>query len=150
MLQSHIRVLLVDSDASFRDELAQRLKKEPRIELVASVGDGNEAIRKTAELSPDIVLMDIMVPPLDGLYAIREILGLQLVKVPSFYVLSHFMSQETLSYAVSLGISYFMIKPFDLDALVQRILQHGQRPGSPSELSHARPLPPELDMGRSA
>ncbi|MEA4824182.1 MAG: sporulation transcription factor Spo0A [Clostridiaceae bacterium] len=148
MLQSHIRVLLVDCNQDFRTKLAERLKREPRIDVVGAVADGNEAIQKTAELSPDIVVMDIMVPPLDGLYAIREILALQLVKVPSFYVLSQFMSQETLSYAVGLGISYFMIKPFDMEALVQRILQHGQVAGGITDTrkTTARPLPPELDM----
>ncbi len=142
----HIRVLLADSNQEFREQLTERLRQEPRIELVAAVGDGNEAIRKTEELTPDIVLMDIMVPPLDGLYAIREIQALQLARMPAFYVLSQFMSQETLSYAVSLGISYFMIKPFDVDALVQRILQHGQAPAAPDARRALRPLPPELDM----
>ncbi|MDY5016318.1 MAG: sporulation transcription factor Spo0A [Eubacteriales bacterium] len=147
MLQSHIRVLLVDCNQDFRTQLAERLEREPRVDVVGVAADGNEAIQKTAELSPDIVIIDIMVPPLDGLYAIREILALQLVKVPAFYVLSQFMSQETLSYAVGLGISYFMIKPFDIEALVQRVLQHGQAAGAAgTRRAAARPLPPELDM----
>ena len=60
MLQSHIRVLLVDCNQDFRTKLAERLEREPRIDVVGAVADGNEAIQKTAELSPDIVIIDII------------------------------------------------------------------------------------------
>lgn len=148
MLQLHTRVLIADANTEFRTQLIDRLKKENRIDVVGCTADGNEAVRMAAETEPDIVIVDMVIPPLDGLFAIREIQNLGLKKMPSFYVLSQFMTQETLSYAVGLGISYFMIKPFEIDALIARILHYG----APAALENKKPpvamrtLPPELDM----
>ena len=143
-MQKTIRVMVADCNVEFRTQLIEAIEAEPRLEYVGMATDGNEAIRLASQTEPDIVIMDIVMPPLDGLYAVRGIQELQLRHMPSFYVLSKFMSEETLSYAMSLGISYFLIKPFEIQALISRIL-HQTSPSAESKGS-TRPTSPELDM----
>ncbi len=68
-----IRVLLVDDQALFREGLNTLLSVWPDIEVVGEAGNGQEAIEKTAELQPDVILMDLRMPVLDGVAATRRL-----------------------------------------------------------------------------
>jgi len=68
-----IRVLIVDDHRLFVEALRATLSSEPRIEVVGVAFDGTEAIRLAAELSPDVVLMDIDMPVMNGIEATRRI-----------------------------------------------------------------------------
>jgi DNA-binding NarL/FixJ family response regulator len=64
-----VRVLIVDDQALFREALATLLEVQPGIEVVGEAGDGEQAVRRCAELRPDVVLMDLRMPVLDGIAA---------------------------------------------------------------------------------
>ncbi|ROP34897.1 response regulator [Saccharothrix texasensis] len=64
-----VRVLIVDDQALFREALATLLEVQPEIEVVGEAGDGERAVRLCAELRPDVVLMDLRMPVLDGIAA---------------------------------------------------------------------------------
>jgi DNA-binding NarL/FixJ family response regulator len=68
-------VLLVDDDRLFAESVAARLGDDGRMDVVGIAADGAEAIELAAELEPDLVLMDIAMPGLDGVAATREIVG---------------------------------------------------------------------------
>ena len=70
-----IRVLIVDDHPLFRDGLAGLLATVGDAEVVGAVGDGDEAVRRTIELDPDVVLMDLNLPGVPGLDATRRIVG---------------------------------------------------------------------------
>lgn len=70
---SPIRILLVDDHALFREGLAGILASQPDMQVVGEAGDGLEAVVKARELKPDLVLMDIQMPGMDGLDALSEI-----------------------------------------------------------------------------
>jgi DNA-binding NarL/FixJ family response regulator len=72
-MQSHHRVLLVDDHSSFRHMLRTFLELNPNWEVCGEAADGCEAVKKTTELHPDIVLMDLDMPRLNGLEATRRI-----------------------------------------------------------------------------
>ncbi|TQM78378.1 LuxR family two component transcriptional regulator [Saccharothrix saharensis] len=69
MTDSPVRVLIVDDQALFREALATLLEVQPEIEVVGEAGDGEQAVRLCAELRPDVVLMDLRMPVLDGIAA---------------------------------------------------------------------------------
>ncbi|SDK02491.1 two component transcriptional regulator, LuxR family [Lentzea albidocapillata subsp. violacea] len=66
---SAVRILIVDDQALFREALAALLEVQPEIEVVGEAGDGEQAVRLAAELRPDVVLMDLRMPVLDGIAA---------------------------------------------------------------------------------
>jgi DNA-binding NarL/FixJ family response regulator len=68
-----IRVLIADDNADFREGLAGMLASADDLEVVGQAEDGNEAIRRVAQLQPDVVLMDIKMPGQNGIEATRRI-----------------------------------------------------------------------------
>ena len=69
-----IRVLIVDDSVVMRSSLARMLKQSPRIELCGSASNGAEAIKMARELRPDVITLDVIMPVLDGIQALRQIM----------------------------------------------------------------------------
>src|ERR1700730_16996292 len=72
-MAERIRVLLVDDHAMFREGVRSLLEGEPDLEVVGEVEDGRQAVQTALTLAPDVVLMDITMPQLDGIEATRQI-----------------------------------------------------------------------------
>ncbi|MDA8329903.1 MAG: response regulator transcription factor [Candidatus Dormibacteraeota bacterium] len=72
-----IRIVVADDHPVVRQGICAMLEVETDLKVVADVGDGDEAVRATVELAPDVVLMDVQMPVLDGIEALREILRLR-------------------------------------------------------------------------
>jgi DNA-binding NarL/FixJ family response regulator len=72
-LSPKIRVIIADDHSIVRDSLKMHLKNQPDIEIIAEAGDGEEAVRLAGELMPDVVIMDISMPKLNGLDATKKI-----------------------------------------------------------------------------
>ena len=68
-----IRILLVDDQAVVREGLKSMLAPEPDMKVVGEAGDGKQALRLVIELAPDVVLMDVRMPGLDGLTALERL-----------------------------------------------------------------------------
>ncbi len=103
-----IRVVVVDDHPLFRDGLCGLLATVPDVEVVASVGDGDEAVARALELSPDVVLMDLNLPGTPGLEATRQIVA----RVPSAAVLVLTMvdDDDTVLAALSVGARGYLLK----------------------------------------
>ncbi|MGN6574902.1 MAG: response regulator, partial [Nocardioides sp.] len=71
--RDRVRVLIADDQALVRRGFRMILEIEPDLEVVGEAGDGHEAVRMVAELAPDVVLMDVRMPGLDGIDATRQI-----------------------------------------------------------------------------
>lgn len=114
-----IRILLVDDQHLVRAGFRSILEKQPDLEVVAEAGDGASAIRSADELRPDLVLMDIRMPVLDGLAATRELMRLPVA--PVVVVLTTFDADEYVYDALRAGASGFLLKDTSPEDLVDAV-----------------------------
>jgi DNA-binding NarL/FixJ family response regulator len=114
-----IRVVLVDDQTLVRSGFRMILKAEPGIEVVGEAADGRQAIEAVRELRPDLVLMDIRMPNLDGLEATRRILAEP--DPPRVLVLTTFDLDEYVFAALRAGASGFLLKDAPEQQLIAAI-----------------------------
>lgn len=128
-----IRVLIADDQALVREGFRLILERQDDIEVVGDVGDGVSAVESAATLLPDVILMDIRMPTLDGIQAMRTILGRQLTPRPSIVVLTTFDLDEYVYDALRAGAAGFLLKDVRPEQLVAavRIVRSGQALFSP-------------------
>ena len=103
-----ISVLVVDDHPLFRDGLAGLLATVDDVEVVGSAGEGEVAVRLSAELSPDVVLMDLNMPGLPGLEAIRRIV--RLPDAPAVLVLTMVDDDDSVAAAMQVGARGYLLK----------------------------------------
>jgi DNA-binding NarL/FixJ family response regulator len=114
------RVLIVDDQTLFRSGLARLLDEDARVEVVGEAADGLEAVEKVASVKPDIVLMDLRMPNLDGIEATRKIVADHpRVKV---LILTTFEADNHVIQALKVGASGYILKDSQPDAIVSSIL----------------------------
>jgi DNA-binding NarL/FixJ family response regulator len=129
-----IRVLLADDQVLVRAGFRALLDAQDDIEVVGEAGDGDQAVRLTRELAPDIVLMDIRMPGTDGLAATRQIAADGQLASVRVVILTTFELDEYVFEAVRSGASGFLVKDTEPDELVQavRVVAGGDALLSPS------------------
>jgi DNA-binding NarL/FixJ family response regulator len=120
---SVVKVLIVDDQALVRAGFRMILESEPDIEIVGEAGDGAEALEAVRELQPDVVLMDIRMPNLDGLEATRRLLDGPAGETggPRVLMLTTFDLDEYVYEALRAGASGFMLKDTPPEQLVEAI-----------------------------
>ena len=121
-MESKWTVLLADASEEFRGLLMAALAETEEFEVVASVGDGAEAARLAEEKQPDLVVMDMILPGLDGLGLLDQ-LSIMKEKRPEVIVLSQFMSERIIAAAMEHGVYYYMTKPCRTESLLERMRQ---------------------------
>jgi DNA-binding NarL/FixJ family response regulator len=129
-----IRVLLADDQALVRGGFKSLLDARDDIEVVGEAADGNQAVALAKRLTPDVVLMDIRMPGLDGLEATRQIAADSRLEAVRVVILTTFGLDEYLFDALRYGASGFLVKdtePADLVAAV-RVVADGDSIISPS------------------
>ncbi|MFJ8626706.1 response regulator [Kitasatospora sp. NPDC093550] len=113
-----IRVLVAEDQAAVRTALVMILRAEPDFEVVGQAADGEEAVRLALELRPDVVLMDVQMPRLDGVSATREVVAAGAAQV---LVLTTFDLDEYVYGALRAGAAGFLLKDLEADTLVEGI-----------------------------
>ena len=114
-----IRVLIVDDQVLVRGGFRMILEAQKDIEVVAEAGDGREALARARELAPDVVLMDIRMPELDGLEATRRLLGRD--GGPRVLILTTFDADEYVYEAMKAGASGFLLKDVRPEQLAEAV-----------------------------
>ena len=122
-METKIRILLADANPDFAKLLAETLAAEHDMELIGAAADGPEALEQLKSLKPDLLLLDLVLPKLDGLEVLRRLpeTGCRCPVI----VLSGFMNGQVVADCAALGAAYFMPKPCDSAALLERIRQIG-------------------------
>lgn len=120
-----IKVLIVDDNELSRDMLRESLQDEEDIVIVDIASDGMDAALKIEELRPDIVLVDLVMPRLDGIGLVKKIKDEMENEAPSFIMISGVSDEIAIKRAFSNGISYYIIKPYNTEELVALIRELG-------------------------
>ncbi len=150
-----IRVLLADDQALVRAGFQALLDAQPDIEVVGEASDGESALRLAAELRPDVVLMDIRMPGVDGLAATRRIAADQRLASVRVVIVTTFGLDEYVFEAIRSGASGFLVKDTEPAELLQavRVVADGEALLSPRvtrrliEEFAARAKPPQPARG---
>ena len=111
------RVLIAEDEALIRLDLAEMLVEEG-YDVVGEAGDGETAVRLTEELKPDLVILDIKMPIMDGLAAAEKIAGARLAPV---VILTAFSQRDLVERARAAGAMAYLVKPFQKSDLVPAI-----------------------------
>jgi DNA-binding NarL/FixJ family response regulator len=114
------RILIADDEALVRGGLRMILEAQPDLEVVGEAGDGREALSRVRDLAPDLVLMDIRMPGLDGLAATRRLLA-ESEPALKVVVLTTFDSDEYVYEAIRAGASGFLLKSTPPRQLVEGV-----------------------------
>ena len=115
-----VRVLIADDQTLFRAGLARLLNEDPRVEVVGQAMDGADAAKLAAKQKPDVVLMDLKMPKVDGIEATRQILEADPgVKV---LILTTFETDSQVIQALKAGASGYVLKDSSPDAIVSSIV----------------------------
>ncbi|MFG6118578.1 MULTISPECIES: sporulation transcription factor Spo0A [Thalassobacillus] len=121
-----IKIGLADDNRELIKLLEDYFEDIKDVEVVGTSYNGKECLEMLKETTPDVLVLDIIMPHMDGLAVLSQMKQLELKKKPSVIMLTAFGQEEVTKKAVDLGASYFMLKPFDLDSLTDQIRQiHG-------------------------
>ena len=130
-MNEKIKVLVADDNQEFATTLVNYLSKEDDMEVIGMAKDGNEAYEKIITSQPDICLLDIIMPHLDGLGVLEKLNETNLDKKPMCIILSAVGQDKITQQAIGLGAQYYIVKPFDISILIKRI----------KELKYFQPTP---------
>lgn len=120
-MNKKITVLIADDNSDFSATLASYVKAEEDLELIGMARDGIEAFDMIKNLEPDIVLLDVIMPRLDGLGVLEKINENGIEKMPMCIMLSAVGQDKITQQAINLGAQYYIVKPFEIDVLIKRI-----------------------------
>lgn len=118
-MPSKIRVLIVDDQSLIRNGIGALLARKPDIEVVGQAGNGAEALDQVASLDPDVVLMDLMMPVMDGIEATRQLTtrGAR----PAVIILTTFRDDEHVIHGIAAGARGYLLKDVDHRALADAV-----------------------------
>jgi DNA-binding NarL/FixJ family response regulator len=154
-----ISVLVVDDEALLRTAFTSLISVEDDLHVVGEAADGKQAVELAARRAPDVVLMDIRMPVMDGIEATRLITGAKTASAPRVLILTTFDLDKYVFEALRAGASGFALKSRPLDELLSaiRIVAEGEALLAPSvtrrliaHFSRASRVPPERRPGLRA
>lgn len=117
------RVLLADDNREFAELLKEHLSNQEDIEVIGVAYNGGDVIEHLQRRIPDVLVLDIIMPHLDGLGVLEQIQTMNLEHKPKIIMLTAFGQESITQRAVELGAAYYILKPFDMDVLTHRIRQ---------------------------
>ena len=120
-MKEKVTILLADDNADFSSTLTKYIEKETDMEVIGVAQDGKQAVDMILNTQPDIVLLDIIMPQLDGLGVLEKVMNSNMPKKPLCIIISAVGQDKVTQRALELGAEYYVIKPFDVALLMQRI-----------------------------
>ncbi len=119
--ESTIDVLIADDNQELCQLVGQYIRQQNDMNLVGSVHDGRELLQELDSIDPDVILLDIVMPRLDGIGVLERLENGSMHSRPHILVLTAFGQEQITRRTFQLGADYFILKPFDLNLLGRRI-----------------------------
>lgn len=118
-----VKLMIVDDNDALREMVEGYFQKQDGIKLTSSAPCGEQALEIIRREMPDVVVMDLIMPHMDGYELIEEIGKLDVEKPPQIIVLSALARDDFIKRAINAGARYYMVKPFDVSMLHRRVLE---------------------------
>ena len=122
-MQKTVKVVIADDNREFCEILKEYLESQDDFELVGMANNGNEALDIIREKQPDIVVLDIIMPHLDGIGVLERLASGNYGNRPRVVMLTAFGQENMTQRAVELGADYYILKPFDIEVMGNRLRQ---------------------------
>lgn len=130
-------VVIADVDKPFRKAVEDALNEQGTFRVAASVSSGQDAVNMVERIHPDIVLMDTVLPELDGMSVLNRMSKMEFNR-PEIIIASHFINERCMEMAMKCGVYYYMQKPCAIESLIERMNQavdSRKLPPKPSEIT---------------
>ncbi|MGL5692765.1 MAG: sporulation transcription factor Spo0A [Peptostreptococcaceae bacterium] len=121
LVNEKIKIVLADDNKDFCQVLKEYLSNEDDIEILGIAKDGIEALDLVKRTQPDLLVLDVIMPHLDGLGVIEKLNVMDIPKMPKIIVLSAVGQDKITQSAINLGADYYIVKPFDFVIFINRI-----------------------------
>lgn len=139
MSRKAIKLLIADDNREFCELLKEFISQQDDIVLVGVANNGLEALDLIEQHTPDVVVLDIIMPHLDGIGVLEKLLNRMSNHRPKIIMLTAFGQENITQRAVELGADYYILKPFDFSVLVTRIKQLSEGMNIAQYISPAKP-----------
>ena len=120
-MNSKIKILVADDNKDFANIVREFLSRYEEFDVIGVAYDGNETLKMTFDAKPDVIILDIIMPIIDGIGVMQRLNESNLDKKPEILILSGISQEKMTREAINLGASAFLLKPFDLEMLAKRI-----------------------------
>lgn len=143
-MNEKINILIADDNQEFAKTLAGYIQEQDDMEVIGIAKDGEEAVEMITNVTPDIALLDVIMPHLDGIGVLEKINVSEIEKKPTCIMLSAVGQDKITQKAVSLGAEYYVVKPFDIELLIKRMKElKNFRPGQTMNSFIGREIKPK-------
>ena len=126
-MKEKIKILIADDNLDFVSTLITYFDTQDDVEIIATAKDGQEAFNKIITEKPQVVLLDVIMPHLDGLGVLEKLITSK-VELPICIMLSAVGQDNVTAQAINLGAQYYILKPFKMDVLMKRIRELIEKP----------------------
>lgn len=120
-MRDKITILIADDNPDFARTLTSYIEKDEELEIIGIATDGKQAVEMILNTEPDIALLDVIMPHLDGIGVLEKINGANMRKKPMCIMLSAVGQDKITQRSLELGAEYYAIKPVDINVLLERI-----------------------------
>ena len=126
-MKQKIRVMIVDDNIEYTKVLCKYINDDETIEIVGVSYDGMEALTMLTVAEPDVLILDMVMPNLDGIGVLERMRRVDVEKKPVIIVVSGMINDKLAESTIALGADYFMLKPVDFEVLADRIRMFGRK-----------------------
>ena len=119
----NVRVVVADDNIQLRDMVAQFLSEQSGLDVVGAAANGVEALKLIEDEEPDVLVCDMIMPQMDGYTVLERLQAMKLDRHPGVIALTALGRDDFIARAINLGVHYYMVKPFDLMMLAQRVFE---------------------------